>query len=147
MIWRVRNLTVFSLLFLTAFRLLKSCITAQNHETLKLYKCGFIFLGTPHRGSTEADYGPTKLACAEHFGLRNTEVVQMWLYISRDATSRLHRSRLRANQACLCWAFWSTIQSTRLKAKSVQYGIRWESCSVERLLQERVSPNTVLLWS
>ncbi|MCJ1245904.1 hypothetical protein MMC30_003108 [Trapelia coarctata] len=48
----------------------------DKYENLNLRKCGFIFLGTPHHGSTEADYGPIKLALAEYFGgVRSRQLV------------------------------------------------------------------------
>ena len=68
-----------------------------------------MFLGTPHRGSTQADFGPIKLATFELLGVRSRQLVSKLgtfnhdLTASRKAWNRFYKSNGIA-VVCFCEA-------------------------------------------
>ncbi|MCJ1405065.1 hypothetical protein MMC11_008291 [Xylographa trunciseda] len=101
-----------------------------KHTTLDLLKCGFIFLGTPHRGSTEADYGPIKLAHAEHIGIRSTQLVSKLksyngeLDESRRAWNDFYKKGSPPIQ-CFCEAKRTRVFGGRLRQIVTQQSANW----------------------
>ena len=73
---------------------------------IELHRCGLLFLGTPHSGSTNADWNNFLVACSEVlFGVRRTDIVDQLKSFNINSEDNLERFAMikpKLPYKCLC---------------------------------------------